>query len=105
MCGRRLPSTRARYCSRACRQHGYRLRHRTSTAELQVVRQELRDRRALVVHTVYECPSCGERFVGERRCPECGLFCRRLGLGASCPECDQPILLADLLGKEVLPTA
>jgi hypothetical protein len=48
-------------------------------------------------HCVYECTRCGERFLGERRCPECNLFNRNLGLGGSCSECDHPILLAELL--------
>ena len=55
-----------------------------------------------VAHTVYECSSCGERFVGQRRCPECGLFGRTLGLGGPCPECAELILLADVVGKEVI---
>ena len=53
--------------------------------------------------TVYECTACGERLVGARRCPDCHLFCRALGPGGHCPECDAPILLADLLTTEVLP--
>jgi hypothetical protein len=46
---------------------------------------------------VYECTSCGERYLGERRCPECHLFNRNLGLGGPCPDCDHPIVLAELL--------
>jgi ribosomal protein L32 len=48
--------------------------------------------------TVFECSACGERFLGERRCPDCNLFGRSLGLGGACPECDQVILLSELLG-------
>jgi ribosomal protein L32 len=48
--------------------------------------------------TVFECSGCGERFLGERRCPDCNLFGRSLGLGGACPECDQVILLSELLG-------
>lgn len=55
-----------------------------------------------VAHTVYECSSCGDRFLGQRRCPDCGLFGRTLGLGGPCPECGELILLADVVGKEVL---
>ena len=62
------------------------------------------DRRAVVAHTIYECPSCGERLVGERRCPDCQLFSRAIGLGGHCPECDTPLLLVDLLGEEVVGT-
>jgi hypothetical protein len=65
------------------------------------VRKALQRRKALVAHTVYECGGCGERFIGERRCDACGLFCRALGLGGLCTECDTPILLDDLLGEGV----
>ena len=61
------------------------------------LRRQLKWLRLLTAHTVYECPSCGERFVGERRCPSCHLFGRWLELGGHCAECDQPILLSDLL--------
>jgi len=67
------------------------------------LRAELRRRGALVAHTLYECGSCGERLVGERRCPNCNVFCCAIGLGGRCDECDAPLLLADLLGLEVLP--
>jgi DNA-directed RNA polymerase subunit RPC12/RpoP len=55
-----------------------------------------------VAYTVYECSNCGERFVGQRRCPECGLFGRALGLGGPCPDCSELILLADVVGREVV---
>ena len=45
-----------------------------------------------------------ERFLGERRCPDCHLFTRAIGLGGHCPECDAPLLLVDLLGEEVVNT-
>jgi hypothetical protein len=98
VCGASLTDARARFCSPAHRQLAYRLRrrelHQSDTAHL---RQQLRREQRLTAHTVYECPQCQDRFVGERRCPECHPFCRSLGLGGSCPECDQPILLTDLL--------
>ena len=52
------------------------------------------DRRA---HTVYECTSCGERFVGVRRCPDCNLFMHALGDGGVCIHCDEPLLVTELL--------
>jgi hypothetical protein len=102
VCGAALASTRARYCSRAHQQHAFRLRHRTELPDVQQLRQQLVRRRAVVAQTVYECSGCGERRVGERRCPDCQLFCRAVGLGGHCPECDTPLLLVDLLGKEVV---
>jgi hypothetical protein len=47
---------------------------------------------------VYHCPGCGERQAGTGRCEDCNLFMRRLGPGGSCPHCDEPVLLTDLLG-------
>jgi hypothetical protein len=104
VCGAALASTRSRYCSRAHQQRAFRLRQHTGDVDLQHVRQELRRRRALVAQTVYECANCGERFVGERRCSECSLFTRSIGLGGHCPECEAPVLVVDLLGGEVVLT-
>ncbi len=52
--------------------------------------------------TVYECPSCEARFVGEQRCEDCGCFARRAGLGGSCPHCDEPVTVAELVGHGVI---
>jgi len=105
VCGTATPSTRAKYCSRAHQQRGYRLRHHTPTTNLTLVRQALQRRKALVDHTIYECSGCGERFVGVRRCEHCNLYCRTIGVGGSCPECDTPVLIDDLLGEGVIATA
>ena len=104
VCGRALASPRARYCSRAHQQQAFRLRHQPSPPDLQRLRQELQRRRAVVAQTVYECAGCGERLVGERRCPTCNLFTRAIGLGGHCPECETALLLVALLGGEVIPT-
>ncbi len=48
-----------------------------------------------VVSVVYECPGCEERLV-ERRCPECNVFCRRLGPGGLGPGCDERVLVDEL---------
>jgi hypothetical protein len=103
ICTRPLASRRARYCSAACRQRSFRLRHvHPAAVDDQDLRAELRRRGALVTHTLYECSQCGERSVGERRCAECNVFMRAAGLGGRCTACDQPILLAELLELEVL---
>src|SRR5436309_3418571 len=47
---------------------------------------------------------CGERCLGERRCGDCNLFARAVGLGGVCPECDTTVLVEDLLGEGVVPT-
>ena len=101
VCQATLSSPRARYCSDACTQRAYRLRQTDATPlDLDALTAELRSRRALVAHTVYECPTCEARFLGEQRCPDCHIFCRRLGLGGLCPHCDDPVTLAELLGIE-----
>src|SRR6266700_6671495 len=84
-----------------CQQRSYRLRHQTrSNVDLGQLRRDLQHRRTLVAHTVYECSTCGERALGERRCVECGLFMQALGLGGTCQGCDETILLSELLGLE-----
>jgi hypothetical protein len=106
ICGKPRPSRRALYCDDACKQRAFRLRHRPSTrVDLALLRRTLQRRKVLVAHTIYECGTCGEQYVGERRCPACHTFNKGLGLGGNCPDCDTPILLADLLGEEGLSTA
>jgi hypothetical protein len=77
----------------------HRLRHQDDldAIDLDALTAELRRRSQLVAACVYECPSCQERYLGERRCPECNLFNRNRGLGGNCPGCDQPVLLAELI--------
>ncbi len=101
-CGGTPPSTRSVYCTPACKQLAYRLRRRAlhSTVDPAFLRKELQRRRLLVAHTVYECSRCGERLIGERRCGDCNLYARSIGLGGSCPDCETVILLADLLELE-----
>ena len=93
-------SRRARYRSDACKQRAYRQRQTGDAVDLDALSADLRQRQIRVARTVYECPACEMRFLGEQRCPDCHVFCRRLGLGGSCPHCDEPVTLADLLGLE-----
>jgi hypothetical protein len=106
-CGGTPPSTRSIYCKPACKQLAYRLRRRTlhSSVDPSILRRELQRRRLLVAHTVYECPRCSDRFLGERRCGDCNVYARSIGLGGSCPDCDTVILLADLLELEGMPSS
>jgi hypothetical protein len=41
--------------------------------------------------------TCETRYLGQQRCPDCGIFCRRVGHGGLCPHCDEPVALQDLL--------
>jgi hypothetical protein len=88
-------STRAAYCSDACKQRAYRLRRPGPPSVDPTPPVAARTRRP--ASTIYECSTCGERLLGEWRCPECNRFCRALGPGGPCPHCDEPVLLADLL--------
>jgi hypothetical protein len=102
LCAVPVPSTRARYCSEACKQRAYRLRQVDRTAAgLTALATKLKRQQTLAAHTVYECPLCETRLLGERRCTDCNRFCRALGLGGPCPHCDELVVIADLLGEEV----
>ena len=79
---------RGRFCSSACRQAGWRWRQAAALAAPPKSHPTLA--------TIYECPTCETRFVGERRCPDCNLFTRRVDLGGHCPHCDEPIAISDL---------
>jgi hypothetical protein len=80
-------------------QLAYRRRHQPLAHEdPAVLRTQLQRTQLLVAHTVYECPRCDERSLGERRCSSCQLYCRALGLGGQCDECDHVMLLSELLG-------
>ena len=75
VCQVAITSARARYCSDACKQRAYRQRQTGDLpVDLDALTTDLRSRRALVAHTVYECPTCETRLLGERRCPDCHLF-------------------------------
>ena len=46
---------------------------------------------------IYECPGCGERLAGQRRCPNCNRYARRVGTGDECPACGDAITITELL--------
>jgi hypothetical protein len=54
-------------------------------------------------HTIYECPACGQRLLGEQRCPDCNTFARRIGPGGSCPHCSEPVAMNDLTQEVAVP--
>ncbi len=84
------PSGRRRFCSDACKQAAWRARHANPAVTPAIL--------ARPDTTVYECPSCEQRYLGTRRCEECQLFCRRIGPGGLCPHCDEPVAHTDLDG-------
>ena len=87
-----VPVGRRRFCSDTCRQAAWRWRH---PAPLPAIPD-----RAARPATVYICPSCDTRFLGEQRCPDCNTFARRVGPGGPCPHCDEPVAVNDLLVSE-----
>jgi hypothetical protein len=83
------PTGRRRFCSDACRQAGWRQRHPTPQPTIPT--------RSPRPTTVYACPACDARYLGEQRCYDCGVFCRRVAPGGPCPHCDEPVAITDLL--------
>jgi hypothetical protein len=53
--------------------------------------------------TVYQCPECDSRYLGEQYCGECRRFCRRVGAGGLCPTCEEPVAISDLLAEYAEP--
>ena len=84
---------RRRYCSDGCRRAAWARRHHGAAAPVVVV-APAGSRRP---HTVYECDDCGGRALGQQRCEDCGVFMRRVGLGGSCPSCDEPVAAGELI--------
>ena len=93
------PTGRQAYCSTACRKTAFRRRHQQPGPAVTV--PAARPRRE---YTVYECPDCGERQLGEQRCETCRTFTRRIGVGGPCPNCDEPVAVTDLLAHAVITT-
>jgi hypothetical protein len=87
-CGRSfIPKGRQRYCDTPCQQTAWRRRRAAPKAPLLIV---------VKASTVYECDGCGNRYLGTQRCPDCNTFARKIGPGGCCPNCDEPIALADI---------
>ena len=104
VCGAAFHTTsRGVYCSQACRQHAYRTRRLPPIEPTKLVPSFTRRRRP-VQQTIYECPACETRYLGTRRCPDCNLMCRRLGLGGPCQHCDELLLVAELLDPSTAST-
>jgi predicted RNA-binding Zn-ribbon protein involved in translation (DUF1610 family) len=92
-CGQPIPASHGRrHCSPRCRQAGY--RRRTSTP-IQLPPPPVTGPRRNT--TVYACPDCDTRTLGQQRCPDCNTFTRRLGHGGHCPHYDEPITVEELL--------
>jgi hypothetical protein len=95
VCGQPFtPAGRRRWCSDACRQAAWRRSNPTlgpSPAGFPAPPRPARDA------TIYQCPQCDERYLGQQRCQDCGTFCRSVGPGGPCPHCDEPVAVKDLI--------
>ncbi len=95
ICGTSPSSPRATFCSHRCQMIAFRRRlgHQQRSRELspQSLARPSRD------HLVYACPECETRYLGEQRCCQCNLFCKRLGPGGYCPGCSDIITIDELL--------
>lgn len=92
LCGRGFAARRrdARFCSQACTQAAYRLRHQP------VVEVPLLPKRLPKDFKIYQCPQCESRYLGEQRCQTCGVFCTLVGPGGECPHCGEPVAVEEL---------
>jgi hypothetical protein len=93
------PIGRQTYCSTACRKTAFRRRHQQPAAAVTVPAGQ--PRRPI---TIYECPDCGERLLGEQRCDSCHTFTRRVGVGGACPHCLEPVAITDLIDQPAVIT-
>jgi len=82
---------RQRFCSSICRKAAWR-RQRSAPVEPIVAKAD----------TVFECPQCDSRYLGDQRCPDCNTFARRIGPGGLCPCCDEIIAMTDLFSDNQL---
>jgi hypothetical protein len=87
---------RQAYCSPRCRRTAWRRRHTTAPPP---VPAPTGGRRA---STVYTCPDCDTRYLGEQWCHDCNQPCTRLDRGGLCPHCDEPVTLDELLNTAQL---
>ena len=86
-CGQRFtPLGRQTWCSDTCRQTAWRRR-----------RQAPRPVLPAKTDTIYQCPQCETRYLGEQRCPDCNTWCHKLGPGAPCPHCQELVAVSDLI--------
>jgi hypothetical protein len=88
-----IPIRRQRYCSPACRQAAWRARHAHQPPPPPILVPPRTTRRAI---TVYQCPECDNRQLGQQWCYDCNRPCARLDIGGLCPHCDEPVTISDI---------
>jgi hypothetical protein len=90
------PVRRQRYCTPACRQAAFRARHTENPTPPTITIPPNIPRRDI---TVYECPDCAARYLGQQWCHPCNTPCTRIDLGGLCPNCDEPVAVSDLTNR------
>jgi hypothetical protein len=88
------PAGRRRWCSDACRQAGWRRQQTAPPAGTTAVLPAARTTRD---HTIYQCGDCGQRYLAQQWCQDCARPCQRIGAGGTCPHCDEPVAISDLI--------
>jgi Integrase core domain len=96
------PIRRQRYCSPACRQAAWRARHQGPAPEPAILVAPHTSRRDI---TIYQCPECDTRQLGQQWCHDCNKPCIRVDLGGLCPECDEPVTISDITDQHAPSTA
>ncbi len=92
-CQTALLSGRPRsYCSDACRITAWKRRMRATQST-----NDIPKGRPIKAATIYECPQCEVRYLGNQYCSDCGSFCYKVGGGGYCPHCDEPVAFVDLV--------
>ena len=92
-CGLTFLGDRRRiWCSRGCRQKGFHMRRDWPEQAPIVFR-----RRLSPAVTVFRCPACGTRALGQDTCPACATPSNSLGPGGPCPHCSQPVAVVDVM--------
>jgi hypothetical protein len=90
------PIRRQLYCTPACRQAAWRDRRADSTPQPVVPAPPRTHRRDV---TVYQCPDCDTRYLGQQWCHDCTRPCTRVDLGGLCPECEEPVTISDITDR------
>ena len=90
LCGTRfIPTGRQQWCSDTCRQAAWRHRRTAPRPTLPAK-----------TDTIYQCPNCDTRYLGEQRCTDCNTWCHRLGPGGPCPHCNDLVAISDLISPD-----
>lgn len=86
------PIRRQQFCRPACRQTAHRRAHQSATPQPPLAAGcPRRDT------TIYQCGDCEQRYLGQQWCHDCNRPCTRIGPGAPCPHCEEPVAIEDLI--------